>query len=133
MFFSVILIVAVFYAIWGRDLYYNFRDKKYWAELSSKISTDQIEEVSLDYKAILEDDEFKKFITDMKVAEFYRSNWRKQGPTGPVITIKFKDGTSQHFQYWGGGVYETSFKEGQFLIRNIELDTILEKYDIKLI
>jgi len=131
--FSVILIVAVFYAIWGRDLYYNFRDKKYWAELSSKISTDQIEEVSLDYKAILEDDEFKKFITDMKVAEFYRSNWRKQGPTGPVITIKFKDGTSQHFQYWGGGVYETSFKEGQFLIRNIELDTILEKYDIKLI
>jgi len=69
----------------------------------------------------------------LKTAEFYRSNWRKHGPTGPIITIKFKDGTSQHFQYWGKGIFETYFDKGQFLIRNIELDTILEKYDIKLI
>ena len=131
--FSIILIAAVFYAMWGRDLYYNIRDKKYWAELSTKISTDQIEEVSLDYKVILEGDEFKKFIIDLNAAEFYRSNWRKHGPTSPIITIKFKDGTSQNFQYWGKGIFETYFDKGQFLIRKIELDTILEKYDIDLI
>ncbi|HHU90449.1 MAG TPA: hypothetical protein GXZ22_05270 [Clostridiaceae bacterium] len=131
--FSIILIAAVFYAMWGRDLYYNIRDKKYWAELSTKISTDQIEEVSLDYKVILEGDEFKKFIIDLNAADFYRSNWRKHGPTGPIITIKFKDGTSQNFQYWGKGIFETYFDKGQFLIRKIELDTILEKYDIDLI
>ncbi len=128
--FSIILIAAVFYAIGGRDIYYNSRDKKYWTELSSKISLTQIGEVSLDFKVILEGDEFEKFIIDLNAAEYYRSNWRKEGPTGSVITIQFKDGSSEHFQYWGNGIYETSYKKGQFLIRNIELDTILEKYDI---
>lgn len=128
--FSILLIVAVFYSIWGRDIYYNYRDKEYWKELSSEISVTQIEEVSLDYNVLLKGDEFEKFINDLNSAEYYRSNWRKEGPTGPIITINFKDGSSEHFQYWGKGIYETSYKKGQFLIRNIELDAILEKYKI---
>jgi hypothetical protein len=128
--FSIILIVVVFCAIWGRDIYYNSRDKKFWTELSSKITVNQIEEVSLDYNVLLKGDEFEKFINDLNSAEYFRSNWRKEGPTGPIITIKFKDGSSEHFQYWGKGIYETSYKKGQFLIRNIDLDAILEKYKI---
>lgn len=128
--FLIILSIAIFFSIWGRDLYYNSRDRKYWTELSSKISKTQIEEVSLDNKVFLEGDEFEKFIIDLNMAQYYKSNWRKEGPTGPIITIKFKDGSSENFQYWGKGIYETSYKKGQFLIRNIELDTILEKYNI---
>ncbi|NLX73839.1 MAG: hypothetical protein GXY94_11150 [Bacteroidales bacterium] len=103
--FLIILSVAIFTSIWGRDLYYNSRDKKYWTELSSKITVTQIEEVSLDYKVLLKSDEFEKFVNDLNSAEYYRSNWRKEGPTGPIITTKFKDGTSEHFQYWGKGIY----------------------------
>ncbi len=127
--FSIILLVAFFCSIWGRDVYYNLRDRTYWTELSSKIVKSQIEEVLLDNSVFLEGDEFEKFIIDLNTSKYYRSNWRKEGPTGPVITINFKDGSSEHFQYWGKGIYETSYKKGQFLIRNIELDTILEKYD----
>ena len=127
---SIILIAAAIYAMWGKDIYYNTRDKKYWTELSSKITVTQIEEVSLDYKVLLKGDEFEQFINDLNSAEYYRSNWRQEGPTGPIITINFKDGSSEHFQYWGKGIYETSYKEGQFLIRNIELDAVLDKYKI---
>jgi hypothetical protein len=57
--FSIILIVFVFCAIWGRDIYYNSRDKKYWTELSSKITVTQIDEVSLDFSVNLKDYEFE--------------------------------------------------------------------------
>lgn len=128
--FSTILIAAIFYLTWGRDAYYNSKDRTYWTELSSKISESQIEEVLLDYKAFLEGDEFKKFIMDLSKSEYFRSNWRKEGPTGPIVTIKFWDGSKESFHSWGNGIYEISYKKGQFLIQNIELDAILQKYDI---
>ena len=128
--FSIILLAAICYSIWDRDVYYNLRDRTYWEEQSSRISESQIEEVILDNKVFLEGDEFKKFIMDLSMSKYYRSNWRKEGPTGPVITIKFKDGSWEHFQYWGDGIYETSYKKGQFLIQGLELDIIIQKYDI---
>ena len=128
--FSIILLATICYSIWGRDAYYNLRDRTYWTELSSRISESQIEEVLLDNNVFLEGDEFKKFIMDLSTSKYFKSNWRKEGPTGPVVTIKFKDGSREHFQYWGKGIYETSYKKGQFLIQNLELDIILQKYDI---
>jgi|GEM_PF-1435284 len=128
--FSIALLAVLFYSIWGRDIYYNFRDRGYWTELSSKITESNIDEVLLDYKVALEGEELKKFIMDSSKANYYKSNWRKEGPTGPIVTIKFKDGSWENFQYWGKGIYETSYKKGQFLIQNLELDIVLEKYHI---
>lgn len=128
--FLIILLATISYSIWGRDAYYNFRDRTYWIELSSRISESKIEEVLLDNNIFLEGDEFNKFIMDLSKSKYYKSNWRKAGPTGPIITIRFKDNSIESFQYWGNGTYETSYKKGQFLIQNSELDIILQKYDI---
>lgn len=125
---ALLFFIVICFLPLGKDVYYNLRDRIYWEELSSKISESQIEEVKLDNDDSLEGDEFKTFIADLGKAGFYRSNWRKEGPTCPIIIVRFSDGSTETFQYWGKGICETSYKKGQFLIKNPELDTIMQKY-----
>ncbi|MGI5935713.1 MAG: hypothetical protein ACOX7I_02750 [Oscillospiraceae bacterium] len=134
--FIIVFLAAFYYLGWGRDAYYNHRDRTYWEELSSHISRSQVEEVIL-YSTYLSDtvslegEELNTFITKLCASEFYRSNWRLEGPTGPLISIKFKDGSKElNFQYWGKGVYETAYDGAQFLITNEELDVILHRHGV---
>lgn len=96
------------------DYAHNRDEKKLWQEFSATIKEDKVLRVELvsDISVELTGGEKDDFIKGLRNAEFYRSNWRKEGPTGSIIMIVFTDGSKHFFQYWGGAVFETMYKNG---------------------
>lgn len=52
--------------------------------------------------------------------------------TGSIVLIIFKDGKKETLEYCGGGIFQMTYKERMFSIRNKKLEHILLKYDMKL-
>ena len=129
-----ITLATILFVLFNNDFRYTRADKMLWKELSSTFKENKIAKIELiaDKKVELIDEEKSNFINDLGKAQFYKSNWRKEGPTGPVIMIMFENGTQESFQYWGNAVFETSYKNGQFLIKSIEVDWVLRKHGIGL-
>lgn len=133
--FLVMLLAIISFLLFDNDMHYNRTDKKLWNELSNVLDENRISSIKLisDKPMELIDEEKSNFINDLRKAQFYKSNWRKEGPTGPIIMIMFEDGTRESFQYWGNAVFETSYKNGQFLIKSNEVEQVLRKYGIGVI
>lgn len=114
-----------------KDLKNNSIDKGLWQELTATFKEDRISGVYLLSKnqVQLSNDEKSYFIKNLQKAEFERSNWRGEGPTGPIIVITYKDGSKVSFQYWGGALFEMMYKNRQFLISSMELGNTMKKYN----
>lgn len=127
--FSIALITVIL-IFCNNDFRYNRADKILWGELKSTFIESEIERIELisDEKIVLGNKEKNEFIKALKVSQFYRSNWRKEGPTGlMIIWILYKDGSEKSFSYWGNGVLETAYKDRQFLIKNYELEKFMNR------
>lgn len=129
-----VIAVTILLSLFGKDIYYNSMDNKHWKQFKSIIKEDKIYKIILNTGSPieLEGSERSNFIQSLNKSNFYKSNWLREGPTGPVITIIFKDGSRQHLQYWGGTIFETYYKNGQFLIKNVEVEQILREHNINL-
>ena len=130
---TIILILFVGFSMFSQsDYYHNFADSVKWKQLRDGFDWDKINNVEITgFQIELNESEKLELVNSLSRASFYRSNWRKEGPTGTVITVSFKSGNIQHFQYWGGNIFETSYKGGQFLIKSDEMKKIMNKYGIK--
>ena len=130
---TVIIVVLLLSSFW-KDIYYYSIDNMKWKRLSSNIKDENVSKIILDSKNTigLVGAEKSDFIKNLSEAKFYRSNWRKIGPTGAIITMIFKDGSEQNFEYWGSATFETTFENGQFLIKSNEIERVLKKYNITL-
>ena len=126
----ILITLFIFSLLFGEDIYYNLVDNSHWNQLNSVINNTKIDEIILDSE--LTGNEKSDFISNLNKAEFYKSNWRKIGPTGPVFTIVFKDGSKQYFEYFGNAIFETSYNNSQFLIKSIEIEQVLKNYNINL-
>lgn len=129
-----VIAVTILLSLFGKDIYYNSMDINHWKQLKSIIKEDNIYKVILNpaSQVELEGNEKSNFIQSLNKSKYYKSNWRMEGPTGPVITIIFKDGTKQYFQYWGNAIFETYYKNGQFLITSDEVEHVLREHNINL-
>lgn len=126
----ILITVFMFFLLFGEDIYHNSVDNSHWNQLNSNIKNAKIDKIILESELV--GNEKSDFINNLNKAKFYKSNWRKIGPTGPVITIVFKDGSQQHFEYFGNAIFETSYNTGQFLIKSIEIEQVLKKHNITL-
>lgn len=132
---KIIAIIAfIFLIFFGQDVYHNSVDYIYWKQLSSNIKTSTISKVILESGNPIElkNNEKKNFIKNLSEAKFYKSNWRKIGPTGPTIGIMFKDGKKLYFEYWGNAKFELTLKKEQFLIRSADIERFMKEYNITL-
>ena len=130
IFFTILITVSIFLLLFGETIYHNSADNICWKQLNANINYDKIYQIILESELV--DSEKSDFINNLSKAEFYKSNWRKEGPTGRVYTIVFKDGSKQYFQYWGNAIFETTYSNGQFLIKSNEIEKTLKKHGITL-
>lgn len=72
------------------------------------------------------------FVKKLIASKFYRSDWRGMVGTGSTVLIIFKGGKKETLEYCGNGVFQMTYKERMFSIRNKKLEHILLKYDMKL-
>ena len=126
LFFVMLSLLVVFFKGIPQDIYNNRQDKDKWINLLNHIEANEVDEVSLDmYELDVSDKE--NIIECLKGAEFYKSNWRQEGPTGNILYIIFKDNKELYFSYWGGGILETTYDHGQFLIVNTDLEILIDE------
>lgn len=137
--FIPIIAVLLLMILMRSDLnpdYRNYRiDKKTWGEMSTLFREDNISKVILyGTKNIeLENNEKDDFIRKLSEAKFQKSNWKGEGPTPSVtITIIFEDGSYVNFGYWGTSLFETSYKQRQFIILSYDIANILDKYKVNI-
>lgn len=132
---KIIAIIAVIFLIFfGQDVYHNSVDCIYWKQLSSEIKTSTISKVIFESGNPIElkNNEKNNFIKNLSEAKFYKSNWRKIGPTGAIIEIVFKDGKKLYFEYYGNAQFEVTLKKEQFLIRSTDIEKVMKEYNITL-
>lgn len=124
---GILLIISISFLMnVPQDIYYNRKDNSTWKELQNYIESNNVTDVSFGMSN-LEDLEKDKFIEYLIDADFHKSNWRQEGPTGRILTITFEDDRVLHFSYWGGGILETSYSDGQFLVVNINLENFISE------
>ncbi|MDP4090788.1 MAG: hypothetical protein Q8930_16180 [Bacillota bacterium] len=130
----VILITVFVLLFFGQDIFHNSVDYIQWKQLSSKLQEAKISEVILESgtPVKLAENEKLDLISYLKEARFYKSNWRKSGTTGPVITIAFKDGSKEYYEYCGNAIFETAYRDSQFLIKSTDIEAVLKRYNISL-
>jgi len=100
-------------------------------QLKDDFEWDKIDNVEiLGYQIEFSEDDKLALVSALSKADFYKSNWRKEGPTGTVITFYYKNGNYRNFQWWGGDIFETYDNKSQFLIKSEEMKNIINKYGI---
>lgn len=111
-----------------QNIYYNYQDSMKWESLQNYIESNAVVEVSLDMYELSNADK-EDIIDYLKNAEFYKSNWKQEGPTGNILYITFKNGKVLYLSYWGGGIFEISDNDGQFLIENSDLESLIDEFE----
>lgn len=112
------------------DIYHNFKDRLAWADMKSMLKGKYVVSVELfglgSQNVVLDPSNKEKILDSLQKAKFKESNWRKHGPTPDIVVIlKFNDGLRESFSYWGGRTFEISYKDSQFLISGLDLETIV--------
>lgn len=130
----IAIIVFILLVFLGQDIYHNSVDYIYWKQLSSKFKTSTISKVILESRNSIElkGNEKKDFVKNLNKAKFYKSNWRKIGPTGTIIEIVFKDGKKLYLEYCGNAEFELTLKKEQFLIRSVDIEKFIKEYNVTL-
>jgi hypothetical protein len=76
----------------------------------------------------LTDGEKDNFMKCLLNSKFYRNNRYGAIDGGMAIILISKAGTRDSFEYCGGGIFQISYEENLFSIKNIELEKILLNY-----
>lgn len=113
------------------NIYHSFKDRLAWADMKSMLKGKHVVSVELfglsSKNVVLDEPNKEKILNSLRQAKFKESNWRQHGPTPDIVVIlKFNDGTKESFSYWGGKTFETSYKDSQFLISGLDLETIVK-------
>ncbi|MEB3100357.1 hypothetical protein [Ferviditalea candida] len=135
-FLVIIIIVSAVAGImfWNSD---EQKDRRIWNQFKSTLTTENIEKAT--YAGISEHTfsqiEKEKVLQWLRESDFAKSNRIAHGPTPKgLITLHFKDGTVQHFGFWGGATFETSPRhfdaKSQFLVASEELGDFISQYDV---
>lgn len=127
----LIVIAVIGVAIYVFSSTDDEKDRRVWIEFRSYLVESQIEQILVN-KQVLTAPEKDQVLKWLQEAEYDKSNRIGHGPTPEiVITLKFKDGETEHFGYWGADTFETSPRfldpKTQFLIKSQDLGSFVSQ------
>jgi hypothetical protein len=102
------------------DIQNNIIDYFVWKKITSEIKSLQIEKIEFPSNIhIKEATDSRLFLNQFLKSNYYKSNWKKEGPTGLIITLQFTCEYCITIQYWGKNIFEVmSPYKRQFLIKS---------------
>lgn len=135
---AIVLLVSFVEITLNTDASHNFFSSNHWNQKKKQLQNIELSMITFytggnnAKKVELTGAEKNDFMNRLLTSEFYRSNRTGQIDGGMAIVLISKDGNQDSFEYCGAGVFQISYKNDIFSIKNKELEQIMFKYNVAL-